>query len=235
MTDPAVGDGSQDYDAALPGAPTELAPSADETSAHTAWALDDGPEWKPPFWTASRITAVAVTVAILAVVVVAGLVGYHLQPSQMTAEPPATSTTTAAAAATTSVTPKLTPPPVTVTTVVVQQPPKTVTRQAAPPPSWQGGPAPIDSAGLPPAPTVIPALIPFNDEFMATLERNGIAIYDRPLALKQAHATCSMLRDGEHPDLVSRKLMGVNPNINWQGATQVVGIVRDVYPGCFPS
>ena len=48
-----------EYDAALPGEQTELAPSASETEAHTAWALDDGPEWEPPFWSAARITAAA--------------------------------------------------------------------------------------------------------------------------------------------------------------------------------
>lgn len=73
-----MGDDAPDYDAALPGAPTELAPSATETEAHTAWALDDGPEWRPPFWTAGRITAAVVGVAVVAAIGVAGVAGYQL-------------------------------------------------------------------------------------------------------------------------------------------------------------
>lgn len=73
--------GPADYDSAMAGEPTELAPSADETAAHTAWALDDGPEWKPPFWTPAKVTGVAVGVAVVAAIAVAGFAGYHLRDS----------------------------------------------------------------------------------------------------------------------------------------------------------
>lgn len=36
MTDPAVGDGGQGYDQAMPGADAELATSSSETEAHKA-------------------------------------------------------------------------------------------------------------------------------------------------------------------------------------------------------
>lgn len=81
-TIPCMGD--EDYQAALSGEPTELAPSSDGTSAHTAWALDDGPEWRPPFWTAGRIVAVVSGVAVVAAVVAAGVAGYYLRPEPET-------------------------------------------------------------------------------------------------------------------------------------------------------
>lgn len=91
--DPFMGDeGDADYDAALAGEPTELAPSESGTEAHTAWALDESPEWKPPFWTAGRITAVVVSGAVVAAIVVAGFAGYHLRgetPVVPAASPPA--------------------------------------------------------------------------------------------------------------------------------------------------
>lgn len=79
-----------DYESGLHGVPTELAPSADVTSAQTAWALDDGPEWRPPFWTAGRITAVVVGVAVVAAIGVAGAAGYQLNDEPVAAPPPTT-------------------------------------------------------------------------------------------------------------------------------------------------
>lgn len=91
--DPSMGDVEEaDYESGLHGVPTELAPSADVTSAQTAWALDDGPEWKPPFWTPVKVTTIAVSLAVVSAVVVAGLVGYHLND-----DPPATPPPTMAA------------------------------------------------------------------------------------------------------------------------------------------
>lgn len=102
-----MGDEPELYDDALPGAQTELAPSQDVTAASIAWAFDETPEWKPPFWTTGRITAAAVVGAVVVVVAVAGLVGYHLRPAP---EPAPVPVVTIAA-----------PPPVEVA------PPKTVT------------------------------------------------------------------------------------------------------------
>ncbi|WP_167305472.1 DUF732 domain-containing protein [Mycolicibacterium neoaurum] len=124
-----------------------------------------------------------------------------------------------------------TDPAATVTVI----PPSTVTvTKDAPVPRQVNSPGPVSSDGLPPAPTFLPELVAFDDQFMATLQRNGFVVYDRAMGLKQAHATCAMLRNGEPSDLVSQKFLGVNPEITWQMATQFVGTVRGVYPGCFP-
>lgn len=88
MTEPTAGDDTPDYDADLPGAETELAPSSAETTAHAAWALDDGPEWKPPFWTAGRITVVVASASAVLIVAVAGLAGYTLASRQSPENPP---------------------------------------------------------------------------------------------------------------------------------------------------
>lgn len=120
--DPCMGDaGPADYDSAMTGEPTELAPSADETAAHTAWALDDGPEWKPPFWTPGRITAVVVSSAVVAAIVVAGFAGYHLH-----GEPPAP-----AASTPTPIAPPAAPPPPPVAVEPVDYPQQLLTRLRA--------------------------------------------------------------------------------------------------------
>ncbi|CAJ1578300.1 hypothetical protein [[Mycobacterium] wendilense] len=87
-----------------PNAETEFAalPAAD-TASRLAWELDDGPEWKPPFWTPGKITVVAVAIAVVAAVAVAGFAGYHLRggsepsPSQASRAPLATATVPATA------------------------------------------------------------------------------------------------------------------------------------------
>lgn len=80
--------GEADYDEALPGAQTELAPSASETEAHTAWALDDDPEWvSDSWWTPAKITGAAVVAAVVAVVVAAEVSYMHLK-SEPSPEPP---------------------------------------------------------------------------------------------------------------------------------------------------
>jgi hypothetical protein len=120
--------GSEEYGDALPGAQTELAPSSDVTAASTAWALDDGPEWRPPFWTPGRITTAAAVVAV-ALVAAASLVGFvYLRDRQDVGSAAVIATPTS-----TVVAMPPPPPPVTIATVVVQQPPKTITKQAPPP------------------------------------------------------------------------------------------------------
>lgn len=213
-----------DYDEALPGEQTELAPSSSETEAHTAWALDDAEEWVPPFWTAGRITAAVSTVAGL-LVAGAAVVGVLYLRDHETVEPVALTPTSSVVAPP----PLPPPPPVTVTTVVVQQPAQTVTKQAPPP---QRPPAPVSSNGLPVAPSVLPDLIPFNDEFLDALRASGWVIWNPTLMTQRGHSTCSMLRDGESRTLISQKLMGVEPQLAFQAAMQFTNIVSAVYPNC---
>ncbi|QNJ91439.1 DUF732 domain-containing protein [Mycolicibacterium fluoranthenivorans] len=119
MSAPTGDEPIRDYHDALLGAQTELAPSASETEAHTAWALDDEPELRQPFWTPGRITAVAVVSAVLVVVAVAGLAGYHLRDEPGTpAAPPSPSSASV---------PSMTIP------MVVTAPPTTTTTTTTPP------------------------------------------------------------------------------------------------------
>ncbi|MEX7470210.1 DUF732 domain-containing protein [Mycobacterium adipatum] len=50
--------------------------------------------------------------------------------------------------------------------------------------------------------------------------------------LSRAHATCAMLRDGESRDLIVSKLMGVEPQLDWQMAAQFVSVTSSTYPNC---
>lgn len=226
MTDPAVGDGGQDYDAALPGAPTELAPSADETEAHTAWALDDGPEWKPPFWTAGRITAAAVGIAVLAAVVVAGLVGYHLRSTPEMVSAPLTSS----AAAKTTAAPVTTPPvraddrkgwglpagaapPVTKT---VAAPPKTVTVQA-PPPVY--------------VPPPVVDMTAFDGQFIGNLRAQGWVIWNEQQSASSARLACSMLHNGAPFEYVANHLATQSQAKIEEGRVFTSTAMR-TYPNC---
>lgn len=124
MTERDREDGPE-YDAALPGESTELAPSSTETEAQTAWALDDGPEWTPPFWTAGRITAVAAAAATVALVVAAGVAGYHLRSDTDVSPPPPIATSAAATTSPSPAAPSPPPapvPPPTTMTVTVEKP-----------------------------------------------------------------------------------------------------------------
>lgn len=225
-----MGDAEEaDYDAGLSGVPTELAPSADVTSANTAWALDDGYEEPRRRFSAGQITAMAVAAAVI-LTAGAGVVAWqHLRGG----EGPREEGVTAASTMVTSVAPTfwgsprspkkpLPPPPPPVQTVTVTAPPPPVARQVAIPPSQ----------AVPVAPSVIAGLIPYNERFLAMIQQRGWAVWDRELMLERAHSTCSMLRDGENPDLIANKLMGVEAQLSWQMAAQFVGTVRDAYPNC---
>lgn len=212
-----------DYDTALPGVPTELAPSADETAANTAWALDDGPEWRLPFWTAGRITVAVVSAAVV-LAAGAGVVAWsHLRTESEPAVAAPASTATVKPAPTFWGSPRapkpLPPPPSTVT--VTAPPPPPVTQQVAVPP-------PV----VPVAPSTIAGLIPYDEYFLTLIQQRGWAVWDRKLMLERAHSTCSMLRDSEHPDAIASKLMGAERQLTWQMAAQFVGTVRDAYPNC---
>jgi hypothetical protein len=237
MTTPNLGDDAPDYDGALPGAETELAPSATETEAHTAWALDDGPEWKPPFWTPAKITAVAVTVAVLAVVVVAGLAGYHLRTPDPVAAPVA-SPTSAPISAVSSAAPAderkgwgLPPdlaPPRTVTVL----PPSTVTvTKEAPPPVAQ-------PVGLPPGQVSVESPDPRDPQFIANMRAQGWAVTDERLMAMRAHQVCGTLQDGLAPSVAVERLLitaGVAmpyPQTDITQAQQFVTAVINTYPNC---
>ena len=118
-----------DYDEALSGEQTQLAPSSLETEAHTAWALDDAVEWSEPFWTAGRITAAVSTVAAL-LVAGAAVIGFIYLRDREDAQPVAQTPTSATIS---TIAPPPLPPPVTVTTVIVQQPPTTITTTTSSP------------------------------------------------------------------------------------------------------
>lgn len=183
----AVTSGGEDYDAALPGAPTELAPSADETTAHTAWALDDGPEWRPPFWTPARITTAAVISAVAAVVAVAGLVGYHLRPASESA---ASSTTTTSAPPVTSTPP---PPPATVT-VTTAAPTTAQTVAALDPPMWT---------------------VEHDRRFIALLQANGWTIWNQAAMADNGHFVCTWLQNGDSPAQVQSRLTDISRAEAW--------------------
>lgn len=220
----SMGDSEEaDYDGVLSGDVTELAPSASVTEAHTAWALDDGPEWKPPRFSPAQVTAMAVAAAI-ALIAGAGVIAWtNLRGPAETATAAVSTTATSSVVAKPSFWPKPTKtvplPPATVT--VTAPPPPPVTKQVAIPPQ-----------AAPTAPSVIAGLIPYNERFLTMIQQRGWAIWDRNLMLERAHSTCSMLRDGENPDLIASKLMGVEAQLNWQMAVQFVGTVRDAYPNC---
>jgi Protein of unknown function (DUF732) len=200
MTEPTPGDDAPEYDDALPGAQTELAPSASETAAHTAWALDDGPEWQPPFWTSGRITAVAITAAVLAVVAAAGLAGYHLRPAPEPSAAPAIATsapTTTVAAPPVEVEAAddrkgwgipadMVPPP----TKTVSAPAKTVTVQA-PVPTYE--PPPVDMAA-------------FDSQFIRNLKAQGWQVWQPAKSAETARLACSMLTNGATFDYVANYL-----------------------------
>lgn len=142
---PAMGESDADDDSpetivdSSPLADTELAPSIVNDQL-TAWALDDGPEWKPPFWTSARITAVAVASAVLIAIVVAGFVGYNLKP-----EPSATAPTTTRTAVSTEPsphnsvsTPSPTPAPAPPAEVAPNRPPTPVMLPTSTGSAWVG-------------------------------------------------------------------------------------------------
>lgn len=206
-----------EYDAALPGEQTELAPSASETEAHTAWALDDGPEWEPPFWSAARITAAAAAAATLLTVGAVVVAFWYLRDHE-TVEP-------VAATPTSTVVPL--PPPVTVTTVVVQQPPTTVTKEAKPTVE-----EPVVLPVKPPLAGPLPDLMPYNGQFINNLRASGWAVWNEALMAQRGHETCAMLRDGEPRSLISQKLVALEPQVTFARAMQFTNIVSASYPNC---
>lgn len=223
MTTPNLGDDAPDYDAALPGAETELAPSATETEAHTAWALDDGPEWKPPFWTPAKITAGAVTVAVLAVVVVAGLAGYHLRTPDPVAAPVATPTSSASVTTTATTSPAA---PSTdqrkgwgIPANKVPPPTKTVTVQAAPRPLPQPVRDPVVDMSA------------FDGQFIRNMLAQGWVIWNDEQSVSTAHLACSMLHNGAPFETVASHLATQSQAKIDEGRVFTATAMR-TYPNC---
>lgn len=211
MTAAPEGETSSDYDDALPGAQTELAPSSSATEMHTAWALDDGPEWTP-FWTAGRITGLAVVgaVALIAGAVVVGVVKLRHDDEGLPAAP----TSTVALIA-----PPV-PPAVTVTTVVVQQPPPTVPTTAK---------------------TVRPAVATYwtasmDQALLYNLEAKGWRITNPALIISKARGACTAI-DEEHlsvNQMIDRLVAETNGAANaYQAADDVVLAAINAYEPCF--
>lgn len=220
--------GDETSSAAELAAPTEVAGAADaETQSAYAWGLADDETFDevPGRWTPGRITALAVACSVALVITAAAVAYLHLRKGESEVQTPITPTSIVVAAPV---------PPVTVTTVVVQQPPKTVTRQA-PVPGWiRPGPDPSQIApqGRPVAPEVLPDLIPYNSQFLVALRAHDWVILNETFILQRGHSVCSMLRDGESRDVISRKLMGVESQLTYPMAMQFTDIVTDTYPNC---
>ena len=214
-----------DDDAPTGIAPTELGAAIDETEAHTAWALDDGPEVESPRrLTPGRITALAVGSCVVVVVIAAGVAGYHLRQS---------------------------PPPVTVATPTptVNSSPDAVRTPttAAPRPSWGGGPAartlnppppkpqPGTGVTLPPKPpmtALLPDLMPSNFQFLGNVRMAGFNMSNPDMVIWRGHEACLMLREGEPRDLMARKLIAIDPTVTMGMAMQFIEIVATTYPNC---
>ncbi|QNJ91435.1 DUF732 domain-containing protein [Mycolicibacterium fluoranthenivorans] len=218
MSAPTGDEQPRDYDDALPGAQTELAPSASGTEAHTAWALDDEPEWRTPFWTPGRITAVVAGVST-ALVAAAAVVGFvYLHDRQDAASVPAANATP------TSIVALPPPPPVTVTTVVVQPPPKTIT---AAPSTVRVQAPPVVERTIP-----TPSMATYDQRLLNRLGAAGFTIWDPGAVANQAHSVCRALSQGEQPAQIVAELTGPGSPTSIGEAQIYVTAVMAVYPQC---
>lgn len=211
---------ASDYDAALSGEQTQLAPSSSETEANTAWALDDGEDWVPPFWTAGRITGVAATAAAL-LVAGAAVVGFIYLRDREDVQPVAQTPTSATIS---TIAPPPLPPPVTVTTVVVQPPPTTVTKE--PPPSV---------SVLPTNPNFSAKHLQVaDDEFIDRLRGNGWVITDADLLKMQGRQICVEFTSlGTPLAVVRQKLVAAGYSQN--DAETMAAVAQIAYPECIPK
>lgn len=214
-----------DYDSALPGAQTELAPSSSETEAHTAWSLDDGPEWKPPFWTAGRITAAAVGAAVVAGMVATGLVGYHLR-----SEPAEPASVAAPVPSSTGTTPAPVPPKPGWGMPVDRKPPATVTVTAPPPPPRTVAVAVPDAPEAPDDPVEKErALRQYDAQFLERLVDSGWYITNGPLLAQTGRQVCEEFSMGTSLRGVHQKLQ---PAYTLREAETFAALAQIVYPDC---
>ena len=207
-----MGDAEEaDYQAALGGEQTELAPSSDETRAQTAWSLDDGPEEPAPFWTASRITVAATSASLLAVIAATGLAGYHLR----TPEPAATPVVTPPVAATTT-TAATPPPPVTITTVMIQPPPPPTVTKSVSPTYTTTNYAPI-----------------YDERFLDALAAKGWPMNpeNRTAMVNNARWTCVMYDNGVSWENTDKRVME-STGVDAFSAAEFNAAVRSSYPNC---
>jgi hypothetical protein len=149
----------------------------------------------------------------------AAVVGFIYLRDHETAESVASTPTSAV------VTPP--PPPVTVTTVVIEKPPTTVTQVATP-----TTPRPVVLPVKPPLAGPLPDLMPYNGQFISNLRMSGWVVWNEALMVQRGHETCAMLRDGEPRNLISQKLIGVEPQLTFPMALQYTNIVSASYPNC---
>lgn len=211
-----------------PDAATELAPSASETAAVTAWSLDDGEEWQPPRrWSPTLVTAAAV-IASLALVAVASVIAWqHLRASNPdvaasnidasmvpAAVTPVTTTTSPVAA---PPKPPPAPPPVTVTTVV-QAPPTTLAEMS---PEHPGISAQQMAA--------------YDQRLLASLRARGWAVWDPGLTIARAHQVCALLYNGESVAQVRNRLVAEAANDGgdvYATANGFMDSTMATYPDC---
>lgn len=208
-----------DYAAALGGEQTELAPSESGTEAHTAWALDDSPEWKQPFWSTGRITVAAVSVAVV-LAAGAGVVAWTHMRDQ------GDSVAATSAAPTTkrgwggppinrpSPKPLPPPPPSTVTVTAPAPPPKTVTPEPEPVPTYQ----PVNMAA-------------FDGQFISNMKAQGWVIWNEAQSADTARLACSMLTNGASFEYVANHLATVSQARIEEGRVFTSTAMR-TYPNC---
>lgn len=213
----------EDYDAAMLGAQTELAPSSSETEAVTAWALDDAEEWAPPRRLTPALVTAGAVAASLTLVAVAGVIAWQHLRVEETAVVAAESTMvpatmTSEAPPSRPPAPPPSPPPVTVTTVVVQAPPTQTQAPAANPGA------------------ISPQLMAVYDrQFIANMQPHmqavGSVVEDADLMAYRAHQTCAKLQQGHTDGALAQQLMtefGLVPSL----ANAFIRTAMMTYPNC---
>lgn len=198
-------------------APTALTPTemgeVIETEAHTAWALDEGPELDiPRRLTPGQITAIVVGVCVVVIVAAAGVAGYHLRPSESVAVS--------------------TPPTTTVNT-----PPAAASTPPAPPandrPKWG---APADVAPTKTVTVERSAPVNYDTLMLNNLRAQGWSIGDPAQATAAGRQVCALLRSGESADQVkgryATEAQAAGERNPYALADQFVHAAMASYPNC---
>lgn len=198
-------------------APTELAASVTDTEAHTAWSLEEYVEPERRTW---PIVALAVAGAVVAIAIASGLALHHARQPQLGEVAMVAPSVKAEKPDVPEVGPsgfEIPPPP----------PPSTVTQTVAAP-----GPRVIPPK--PPLSGPLPDLMPSNAQFIGNLRQLGWTIPNNyvPTAIQRGHEACQMLREGEPPDLMARKLIAVETQLTMAMALQFIDTVSTTYPNC---
>lgn len=98
-------------------------------------------------------------------------------------------------------------------------------------------PAPTRSSAItippkPPMTALQPDLMPSNYQFLGNLRAAGWSIQNPDMVIWRGHEACLMLREGEPPDLMARKMLAVDPSIPMDVALEFIEIVATTYPNC---